>query len=91
MLLCGIFGTFGAHRFYVGRFFTGLLQLLMFAAAVAWIVVDFPYADGMLRTGTLLGQLLALFAAGLWPLVDFFLIVSSRFSDKAGNKLTEWT
>lgn len=40
LLLCGLLGVFGAHRFYVGRIGTGLLQLLTLGGLGVWVLVD---------------------------------------------------
>lgn len=60
-LLCFFFGMFGAHRFYVGKIGTGILQLVT------------------------LGGL------GIWVLIDFIMIIVGAFTDKEGNKITQWT
>ncbi len=59
-LLCFFLGCFGAHRFYVGKIGTGILQLVT------------------------LGGL------GIWAIIDFIMIVAKAFTDKEGNKITEW-
>ena len=60
-LLCFFLGCFGAHRFYVGKIGTGILQILT------------------------LGGL------GIWALIDWIMIIVGAFTDKEGNKLTQWT
>jgi len=40
-LLCFFFGLFGFHRFYVGKWGTGLLQLITGGGFVVWTVFDF--------------------------------------------------
>jgi len=60
-LLCFFLGIFGAHRFYVGKIGTGILQLVT------------------------LGGL------GIWALIDFVMIIVGAFTDKEGNKITQWT
>ncbi len=42
-LLCFFFGLFGFHRFYVGKIWTGILQLLTGGGFVIWTVVDFVF------------------------------------------------
>ena len=61
MLLCFFFGVLGFHRFYVGKFGTGILQLFT------------------------LGGL------GIWALIDFIMIIVGAFTDKEGNKITQWS
>jgi len=39
-LLCVCFGIFGAHRFYVGKAGTGLLQLLTIGGLGIWTMID---------------------------------------------------
>ena len=41
LLLCMFFGPFGAHRFYVGKNKTGLLQLITFGGFTIWYLIDF--------------------------------------------------
>ena len=60
-LLCFFLGPLGAHRFYVGKIGTAILQILT------------------------LGGL------GIWVLIDFIMIIIGSFTDKEGNKITEWT
>ncbi len=40
-LLCFFFGVFGAHRFYVGKIGTGLLQLVTIGGLGIWAMIDF--------------------------------------------------
>ncbi len=44
---------------------------------------------GKIGTGVL--QLLTLGGFGIWVLIDFILIIVGAFTDKNGNKITEWT
>lgn len=60
-LLCFFLGILGAHRFYVGKIGTAILQILT------------------------LGGL------GIWAFIDWIMIMIGAFTDKDGNKLTEWT
>ena len=47
VLLCQFLGTLGVHRFYNGRFITGILQLLTFGGFGIWVLIDLVmiYAD----------------------------------------------
>ncbi|MEY3182190.1 MAG: hypothetical protein RLZ35_175 [Pseudomonadota bacterium] len=40
LLLCIFFGSFGIHRFYVGKWFTGILMLITFGGFGIWYLVD---------------------------------------------------
>jgi TM2 domain-containing membrane protein YozV len=40
-LLCFFLGIFGAHRFYVGKIGTGILQLVTLGGVGIWALVDF--------------------------------------------------
>ena len=44
---------------------------------------------GKIGTGVL--QILTLGGIGIWALIDFVMIVIGSFTDKEGNKLTQWT
>ncbi|MDM3871538.1 TM2 domain-containing protein [Porticoccus sp. W117] len=44
---------------------------------------------GKIGTGIL--HLLTLGALGIWTLIDFIMIIIGSFTDKEGNKITEWT
>jgi TM2 domain-containing membrane protein YozV len=40
-LLCFFLGVFGAHRFYVGKIGTGILQIVTLGGLGIWSLVDF--------------------------------------------------
>jgi len=39
-LLCWLFGIFGLHRFYTGKYLTGVLMLVTFGGVCLWMIVD---------------------------------------------------
>lgn len=39
-LFCGFLGTFGVHRFYLGKIGTGILMLLTIGGFGIWYVID---------------------------------------------------
>ena len=41
VLLCFFLGTFGIHRFYVGKIWTGILMLITCGGLGIWVVIDF--------------------------------------------------
>jgi TM2 domain-containing membrane protein YozV len=78
LLLCWIFGLFGVHRFYTGKYLSGALQLLgvllggvaalFHAKALALPFIIFP----------------------LWWIFDVLLIIMGKFTDKEGKPITDW-
>ena len=40
LLLCLLLGGFGAHRFYVGKIGTGIIQLLTMGGLGIWALID---------------------------------------------------
>ena len=44
---------------------------------------------GKIGTGIL--HLLTLGCVGIWTLIDFIMIIMGAFTDKEGNKITQWT
>ena len=44
---------------------------------------------GKIGTGIL--QIVTLGGLGIWCLIDFIMIIVGAFTDKEGNKITQWT
>ena len=94
-LLAFFFGVFGAHRFYVGKIRTGLLQL---GALLAWI----PTILAIVLVGRrsshpadfepALGLLLGFLATGcvVWAVVDWILLLCKVFTDGQGRRINHW-
>ena len=40
-ILCFLFGIWGIHRFYVGKFITAILMVLTFGGLGVWTLIDF--------------------------------------------------
>lgn len=43
VLLCFFLGWLGAHRFYVGKIGTGIIQLFTVGGCGIWSIIDFIY------------------------------------------------
>ena len=43
------------------------------------------------KVGTGILQILTLGGLGIWVLIDFIMIIVGSFTDKEGNKITQWT
>jgi tRNA A-37 threonylcarbamoyl transferase component Bud32 len=86
-LLAFFFGVFGAHRFYVGKFFTACLQLLALCSCIFWIVIcALPGPQplcGLLLAGSICGCL-------VWATIDWLLLVCKAFKDGQGKRMTNW-
>jgi len=40
LLLCWFLGLFGAHRYYTGKYITGIIMLLTGGGFVIWWIID---------------------------------------------------
>ena len=89
LLLCGLIGFLGAHRFYAGKIITGTLQLLTTLGVVSWVLVDFPYHYGEVQLDLATFQLLAFFVVNLPPCADFCKIIAGKFTDGKGLLISE--
>jgi hypothetical protein len=92
-LLCLFLGTFGAHRFYVGRIGSAVGQLLISIAAIIFSTVAIPVTIANAIAGGALGVIGSLLWGGLgiWVFVDWIMILVTKFKDKNGLVLTVWT
>ncbi|MBR2723660.1 MAG: TM2 domain-containing protein [Lentisphaeria bacterium] len=43
LLLCFFLGGLGIHRFYVGKFGSGILMLLTWGLCGIWVLIDFIF------------------------------------------------
>ena len=82
LLLCIFAGGLGAHRFYIGKRGTAMVQLLLLV--IGWVVVIASTAEAD-DTGAGIGGMILL-AVGVWVIVDLVLIATgSLLSDSAAT------
>jgi len=87
LVLCAIVGFLGAHRFYVGKIGTGVVQLL---CCLFPVLLAFQFMAGASGIALVILAVLALATLGVlivWNLVDCVLILMQKFTDKEGNTL----
>ncbi len=88
-LLAFFFGVSGAHRFYVGKIRTGLLQLAALGGCVLLIIAcATSNGRGQPVLGILLGFLVC--GCGIWATIDWILLVCKAFRDGQGKRITNW-
>lgn len=80
LLLCWLLGIFGVHRFYSGKYITGAMQLGGLALSGGLMLLD---------TGIL--QIFPPIVLLLSVIVDFFMIIMGKFTDKEGRPIIDWT
>ena len=73
VLLSLFLGTFGVHRFYLGRAGSGAAMLVM--SILGW-----------LTTGIFVGFIFVAIV-GIWDVIDFFRILFNGMTDSQGRKL----
>ena len=79
LLLCWLFGLFGVHRFYTGKYRTASFQLLTLGLAVVLGLLEIKVLPTILA-GILL----------LWWVIDILQIIMGKFSDKDGKPIIDW-
>src|ERR1035437_639282 len=86
-LLAFFFGVFGAHRFYVGKTGTAILQLSALGGCVILVI-----ACVLPVIGPIFGILLVALICGLviWATVDWILIFCKAFTDGQGRRISNW-
>lgn len=84
-LLAFFLGELGAHRFYVGKVLSGLLQLFLgFSFITSLILVLYGYFEEAAIV-YIVGILWS-----LWTFIDFILIICGSFTDSNGLPITDW-
>ena len=87
-LLCFYLGALGVHRFYVGKIWTGILQIFLFLMGAIGIILSkhLLIAIIIFRRALPFFYLCAL-AVIVWFVIDFILILCGIFTDKNGLPL----
>jgi TM2 domain-containing membrane protein YozV len=88
-LLAFFFGVSGAHRLYVGRIYTGLLQLAALGGCV-FLIIACATTNGRVEDvfGILLSFLIC--GCGIWATIDWILLACKAFTDGQGKRMTNW-
>jgi TM2 domain-containing membrane protein YozV len=75
-LLAWFLGSFGAHRFYIGKTGTAVVMLVLglIGWTTVWFLVGIPF----------------LVAVEVWRLIDFILAVCGKMEDSNGLLIEKW-
>jgi H+/Cl- antiporter ClcA len=100
LILAGTVGFLGLHRLYAGRYYTALVQLLLFLAGAAMLWKDLAPLQAMQSLEDLLDWLqghpqqplpwLLVGIPSMWAIIDCYYLIARKFKDGAGNKMTRW-
>ena len=82
LLLCWLFGLFGVHRFYTGKYLTGGLQLFDLGLTVVLALFEADIHHPVV--------LIVVVSVLLWWIIDVVLIIMGKFTDKEDRPIIEW-
>ena len=76
-LLCWFFGQLGVHRFYLGKYKTAIVLLILttFGWSTAW---------------TLGFGFLSIIPVGIWVLADLIMVILGVMKDKDAKPIKRW-
>ena len=86
-LLAFFLGEFGAHRFYVGKFFSGIIQILF---GFSFLIGLFLFAGLGTEEIALLFLILGI-GNSIWIVIDFIMILCGSFTDRDNLPLQDWS
>lgn len=95
-VLCSIFGILGIHRFYAGKFSTGILQILLFGVSMYLLppslILQLISAQtiNVSALSSVLLPLILLLILAIWVTIDLLFVITGNFTDKKGNKIMQW-
>jgi hypothetical protein len=100
VLLAGTVGFLGLHRFYAGRYYTALMQLVPFVMGAAMLWKDLA---GLEKIQTLEDMMewaqnypirpvpwLLVGVPCFWVIGDCYALLAKKFKDGEGEKITRW-
>lgn len=79
LVLCSFLGGLGGHRFYVGKFVSAILQLVV--TVCGWFCLFYLPLPGSLIVPAI---------ATLWAFIDLIRILAGKFRDGQGCPLALW-
>lgn len=79
LVLCSFLGGLGGHRFYVGKFVSAILQLVV--TVCGWFCLFYLPLPGSLIIPAI---------ATLWAFIDLIRILAGKFRDGQGCPLALW-
>jgi TM2 domain-containing membrane protein YozV len=79
LLLCWLFGLFGIHRLYTGKYLTAAIQLF------TWVLAGIL---SLTKNETL--PYIPIGFLFLWWIIDVMRIIIGKFTDKEGKAIIDW-
>lgn len=95
LLLCWFLGVLGVHRFYLGKWFSGLVMLVLTAVPVGTflsLLFGGGHEQGAGEPGwASMGWLMGCFYfACMWAFIDLMRIITGGFRDGKGRRVFQW-
>lgn len=88
-LLAWFLGTFGVHRFYLGKIKTAVgmlvLNILFWVILISMLATPYPVEDAFWVL-----PVLCIAAVGIWAFVDFIMAVAGIMKDREGKVIKNW-